>query len=487
MTRAGLLASALLLACGLAGCSLAPKYHEPETAIPVAYKEDGPWKHAKPADTIVRGAWWRIYRDDLLNRLEVRVDIANQTLATAIADYDLARAFAAEAGASLLPFVGSGGALTRNRQSSERPLRGSNQPNRYGNNFLDVEATYELDIWGRLRNLAQAGTNLAQASAADLETVRLSLHAELANDYLALRGLDAQSKLLADTVTAYGKALELTRNRYQGHIASGIDVSRAEAQLAAARAQVSEVAAQRALFEHAIASLVGEPASSFSIAPAVVQIPVPVVPTGVPSALLQRRPDIAAAERRVAAANADIGAAKAAFYPDVNLAALIGFQDTGYGNLIAAPFSFWSLGPSLAQPIFEGGLLEAAEAAAVSQYKGAQAQYRQTVLSAFQEVEDDLALLNHLGQEAVDEGQAVAAAERTLNLSLSLYRDGAINYLDVVVAQTAALQAEQTAIILATRQQQASVLLIRALGGGWSRPELPSEEAAQSIDAIKMP
>ncbi len=476
----------LLSAAALAGCDLAPEYKPPSMTLPagfkeVAVKDPGPWQPARPSDALPRGDWWTDYQDKTLDDLEAQVDAANPDLAVAVAQYDEARAFAAEAGAQLVPFVTAGASATRNRQSAERPLRSAHQPNQYGANTLDLQVSYDFDFWGRIHNLVATGQALAQASAADLEGVRLGLHTELANDYVAIRGLDAELKLLADTVDAYTRAAQLTQDRYQGKIASGIDVSRSQSQLDSARALTADVTASRALLEHAIASLVGKPASSFTLAPAIVTLKLPSIPLAVPSLLLQRRPDIAGAERRVAAANAGIGVAKAAFYPDISLSLLGGFQDTGsIAGLVSAPMSFWSVGPGLVAPIFEGGLLEAQEQRAYAQFDEESNRYRSTVLAAFQEVEDNLALLNHLGQETQDETAAVRETERTANLSLTLYKDGALSYLDVVVAQTDALNAERTLIDLNTRRLQASVRLFRAIGGGFSADQLPDSDTASS-------
>ncbi len=472
----------LLAMTALAGCSLAPDYNRPAMVSPVAYKEAGPWAPAKPSDDMPRRDWWKDFGDATLDGLEDKIDAANPDLAASVARYDQARAYAAQASASFLPSLDLNGSATQNRQSAKRPLRSPGQPNQYGANSIGVEASYELDFWGRIRNTVAAGESTAQARGADVETTRLGLHAELASDYVALRGLDAELKLLTDTEAAYMRAQQLTHDRYESKIASGIDVSRSDSQLESARALESDIRGQRAVLEHAIASLVGTPASDFSIAPAVVDMPLPAVPTGMPSTLLQRRPDIAAAERRVAAANATIGVARAAFYPNITLSLMGGFQNTGGGlGLLAAPFSFWSLGPSLALPLFEGGKRRAAEAQAYAVLDEAGGNYRSTVLSAFQEVEDDLALLHHLGQEAEDQAQAVTAAEHTADLSLTLYHDGAASYLDVVVAQTDALQTERTLLDLRTRRLQADIRLARAVGGGWSTADLPGTEMVDTI------
>lgn len=468
--------AALGVALALSACDLAPEYHAPEVELPVTYKETGPWLPAQPADAQPRGDWWRDYHDDVLNQLEAAVDTANPNLAAAAAAYDRARAFASQAEAGLLPNFGFAGGLSDNRQSDNRPLRSKNQPTYYGANTIGFQSGYEVDLWGRVRDLVSAGQDQAEASEADLESVRLSLHAELAVDYVSLRGLDLEIQLLRDTVANYEKALRLTQTLFAGKIVSAIDVSRAQSQLSTAQAQVSDITARRALLEHAIASLVGKPASSFSIAPVTQEITLPDVPLGLPSTLLQRRPDIAAAERRVAAANQLVGVAKAAFYPSLTISAGFGTQDTEL-NLMDLPNRFWSIGPSLNLPIFNNGLLDAQLAASKASFDQAGQYYRATVLQAFQEIEDNLALSHWLQQEARDEETASAAAERTLQLSLNLYRDGIASYLEVVTAQTEVLTAERAVLSLRTRQLQANIGLIRALGGGWSDDRLAKDKS----------
>jgi NodT family efflux transporter outer membrane factor (OMF) lipoprotein len=467
------LAFALAASALVGGCSFAPRYRLPPTPAPVAFKEQGPWTTATPAEQLRRGAWWTRYGDPELDALESRTETSNPTLAEAVARFDQANAFAREARAGLMPTVSANASATRNRQSNDRPLRSASQPSYYAADTIQGTAAYELDLWGRLRNLANAARAQTQASAADEEDVRLSLEAQLADDYVRLRGLDAQATLLRQTVDDYARANQLTNIRHTGGVASGVDVGRSTTQLEAARAQVNDVAAQRALYEHAIATLVGETPSALSIPVQAETIALPNVPTGLPSTLVQRRPDVAAAERNAAAANFQIGVAKAAFFPDISLQALGGLQNTGGGNLIGAPDSFWTLGPALAQTIFDGGLRRARLAASRAAFTEASQAYRAVVLRAFQEVEDNLALLNDLAAESTDEDAAVVAARRTEALTLIRYRDGAVNYLEVVIAQNAALDAERAAIALRTRRLQASVALIRALGGGWDTSLAP--------------
>jgi NodT family efflux transporter outer membrane factor (OMF) lipoprotein len=470
--------TALLL---LAGCDLAPDYTPPVVEVPVTYKEQGPFGPAHPADTLPRGPWWVSYGDAELDTLEDRIDTDNPDLAVALSVYTRARAFAAEAEAADYPTVGLASSLSTNKQSEHRPLRSHGQPTYFGGNTLNVQASYEVDLWGRINDEIVAGEESAQASAADLESVRLSLHTELANDYMQLRGWDARIALFQNTVTAYAQALQLTQNRFAGKIASGLDVSRAEAQLASAKAAIVDAVAARALLEHAIATLVGVPAPEFSVPPPTVPLKLQDIPIGLPSTLLERRPDIASAERQVAAANEGIGVAESAFYPSLSIGAEYGTQSTDL-NLLELPNSFWSIGPSAALPLFEGGLRHAELAGAKAAYEGEIANYRQTVLNGFQEVEDNLSLLQSLKQEEADQVAASEAAQRTLAMSLNLYKDGAQNYLEVVVSQTEAFQAERAVIDVRTRQFQASVALIGALGGGWSRDQLPGLETVSNIE-----
>ena len=453
---------------GLAGCSLAPPYAPPATPVVTSFKEQGPWTPAAPADAQARGVWWAMFSDPVLDDLEARAETANPSLAAAVAAYDQARALAAQARAGLIPEVDGAAFATRQRRSDNGPLRGVGGPDEFTTNQVGASVAYEVDLWGRLRNLARGAGDRAQASAADLRSMRLSLQAELADDYLTLRGLDAQLRLLRTTETAYARALDLTQILHNGGAATGLDVARAQTQLSGIRAQITDVGAQRALMEHAIAALVGESASAFSLAPVDAALPQPKVAVSAPSTLLQRRPDIAAAERRAAAANADIGVARAALFPALTLDGSAGWQSGGGINLIQAPNAIWMVGPQLAGAIFDGGRRKAGVAASRAAFDQASANYRAAVLNAFRDVEDQMALANRLAAEAQDQTAAVTAARRSVELANIRYKEGAATYLDVVTAQTAALTAEQAAIQLNTRRLQASVNLTRALGGAWS-------------------
>ncbi|CAN5319755.1 efflux transporter outer membrane subunit [soil metagenome] len=465
MAKRALLAG--VMASTLAGCSFAPVYHPPVTPAPPAFKEASPWTAAQPADLAARGPWWTLYGDTTLDTLEARIGTDNPTLAGALGRYDQASAYLRQAHAGLFPTVGAEADVERIRQSDTRPLRGTTQPAEYGNAATGISIGYELDLWGRVRNSVAAGKAEAQASADDLAAIRLSLEAQLADSYVRLRGDDQQMALLSATVDAYAKADAMTQRRFQGGIASGIDTGRSGTQLAEAQAQLDDVRAARALTEHAIASLVGTPASSFAIPGAVVPLALPAVPTGLPATLLERRPDVAAAERRMAAANAEIGVAKAAFFPAITLGGQAGFQSGGVPGLFAAPSTFWSIGPGAVLNLFDGGKRRAQVAVARAAWTQATAAYRGELLQAFQDVEDNLAQLHHLGDEAQAEDRAVQQAGQTEALSLNRYVKGAVTYLDVVTAQTTALRTRRVALELGTRRLQASIGLVRATGGGW--------------------
>ncbi|HVV27103.1 MAG TPA: efflux transporter outer membrane subunit [Rhizomicrobium sp.] len=463
----------LLVVLALSGCDLAPDYQAPSPPPVATYKETGPWVQATLQTALPREAWWTLYGDTTLNGLEDRIATDNPTLAQAQARYDAAQGYLEQAQSSILPSIGIGGHASTDKQSANRPLRSANQPTYYGDNAVAASVGWDLDLWGRIRNEVKAGKAQAQASYADMEGVKLSLQAQLADDYMSLRELDAQAALLRDAIGIYQKALNLTNYRHDKGIASGLDVGRAQAQFSDAQAQLADVLGRRALMEHAIASLVGDPASTFAVAPQMVALKVPNIPTDMPAMLLQRRPDVAAAERMVAATNAGIGVARAAFFPDISLSALGGFMNTGSDGLFAAPDAYWAVGPGMALTLFDNGRHEGQLAVARAANASAAAAYRATVLKAFQDVEDNRALLNRLAEAADAKARSVAAATKTQDLAMALYRNGALGFLDVVVAQTTALTAQQAQLTLQTRRLQASVGLIKAIGGGWSARELP--------------
>lgn len=465
------LSTALLIA--VSGCSLAPTYKVPTIEVPASWHEgDTSWHRAAPADNLQRGAWWKAFGDATLDKLEGQLESGNLTLAIAASRYDQALAFQAQVHSATLPDVGVSGSADNSRQSDNRPLRGNGQPNEYDANDLHLGAGYELDFWGKVRNEVAQATAQAQASGADLATARLSLQARLADLYFQLRDLDVQADILVQTLKGYDQALTTTRNRVHEGIDSGLAEARARTQLADARAQADENDAQRALTEHAIAVLVGQSPSSFRISPETATPSLPPVPSSVPSSILQRRPDVAAAERRTFAANAGIGVTRAAFFPDFSLTALAGFQNTGTNPFFAYGNRLWAVGPALSLSLFDGGLRRARERAARDEFDQASSQYKLTVLNAFQEVEDNLALLDRLGREATNEQEAVAAAAESQRIAQNRYDEGVVNYLEVVTAQSAFLQAKRSAATIDTRRLQASVNLVRALGGGWDASEL---------------
>jgi outer membrane protein, multidrug efflux system len=455
-----------------AGCDMAPPYRAPKVDLPAKFKEAGNVKIAEPSDDLPRGAWWTTFRDPTLNALEPQVDEENQTLAVAFANYEIARANLQQAEAGLFPTLDQYSQFTDNRQSEHRTYRTptSGQPNYYGNNELLAQASYEVDLWGRVHDTIKSNAAQVQAQAALLENVRLSLHGQLANAYVALRGIDRDLKLLKDTQKAYQDALTLTENRFAGKIASPMDVDRAKAELETAKALLDDDMVRRALLEHAIATLVGKPASSFSIPSAPIAVGNPKWPTAAPSSLLERRPDVAASERQVAAANQQVGIARTAFYPRFFLNLSAGTEDRGL-RLFDLQNALYSIGPSVTLPIFDGGVNAAQLKAAYAGRDAALATYRQTVLHAVQDVEDALASRRYLSKENQRLNAAVDAERRVLAVALDLYRDGATAYLDVTTAQEALLGQQRAALGLLTRQLAASVNLFVALGGGWSPPE----------------
>jgi NodT family efflux transporter outer membrane factor (OMF) lipoprotein len=455
----------------LGACSLAPPLKTPDMPTADAYKEMGPWTQAQPADRLPRDSWWTLYDNTELDEFEKRLITGNPTLAASLANYAQARALADQARAGLFPTLGLSANVTRNRDSINAPLRLPTAPAYYNYNSVGGSVSYELDLWGQIHNEVVAGQANAAAAAADLENARLSLIAQLVEDYVQLRSLDRNSAILDDTVKAYTRAFELTQQRHDAGIAPGLDVSQAQTQLNAARSQAAQTLAQRALMEHAIAALLGVSASTFSIKPQIVPITLPQIPAGVPTTLLQRRPDIAGAQRRMIAANANIGVARAAYFPMLTLGAQGGFESKSFSNLLSAPSAFWAIGPNVLLSVFDGGLRRAQVAQARAEFDASAAYYRSTVVSAFQQVEDSLATINHYHDASVDEKAAVDAAQRTVDFSLALYKQGATDYLTVVTSQTALLQNQLQALTLDTLQLTASVDLIRALGGGWENSE----------------
>jgi NodT family efflux transporter outer membrane factor (OMF) lipoprotein len=431
------------------------------------YKELGQWTHAEPADRLPRDSWWMLYETPEIGDLQRQLLAGNPTLAAALANYAQAQALERQARAGLFPTIGLNSGVSRARESANAPLTGPTTPRYYDDNVLGGSVSYELDLWGQIRNQVAAGEANAQASAADLENARLSLLAQLVDAYVQLRSFDRENAILADTVTAFDRALVLTEQRHGAGIAAGLDVAQAQTQLDAARSQAAQILAQRALTEHAIAALLGVSASTFSIAPAIVDIKLPQIPAGVPTTLLERRPDIAAAQRRMIAANANIGVARAAYFPSLTLGGQGGVQSTAFSNWLTVPSTFWAIGPNALLTVFDGGLRRAQVAQARAEFDASAANYRGVVVAAFQQVEDSLASLNHYYDAAREEKAAVDAAQRTLDLSMALYKQGAADYLTVVTSQTALLQAQLQALNLDTLQLRASVDLVRALGGGW--------------------
>jgi NodT family efflux transporter outer membrane factor (OMF) lipoprotein len=460
---------AMLVAASLSGCSLAPTYKAPDVPVAPAYANaDTPWTEAKPADRLDRNGWWKLYGDARLDALQATLLTNNATLAAALAHYEQSEAFTRQVRAGLFPQIGLNANAQRNRESDTRPLRGATSPSNYNSYTIGAQLDYEVDLWGRVRDTVTAGTAEEAASAADLASVQLSLQAQLADSYLQLNGFDRQIKVLDESITAFARALALTQSRHEGGIASGLDVARAQTQLSNAKSQLTQAQAQRSLVLHAIAVLVGDSASAFSLATDDAPVKVPTIPLDVPSVILQRRPDIAAAERRTAAANARIGIARSAFFPQLTIDGQGGWQSDRWGSIATAPNRFWAIGPTVLLSVFDGGRRKAGVEAAKAATDEAGAQYRDVVLNAFAQVEDNLTLLRDLGTALVDQRAAADAAQRSVDLSLNRYREGAVGYLDVVQAQTAALDARRSVIDLETRQLRASVQLVRALGGGWS-------------------
>lgn len=461
-------AIAVALAAVLAACTVGPDYRRPEVSAPERFRGAGAeWKRAQPGDSLPRGDWWEMFGDPQLNALAKRVEVSNQNMRAAEARFRQAQALTRQARAELFPVVAGRTAADRSR------FGGRSAENSYE---VSLDAAWEPDLWGRVRRSVEASTAALQASAADLESVRLSSLAALVQNYIALRTVDMQAQLLRDTVGAFQRSLDLTRNRYAVGVAAKADVVLAEVQVKSVEADLAELGVQRAQLEHAIALLAGEPASTFSLAPAPLAAAIPKIPAGVPSELLERRPDIAAAERRVAAANARIGVAQSAFYPSLTLSASAGGRSAHFADLLSSPSRFWSIGAALAQLLFDGGARDAVTDQAHAAHDEEVALYRQTVLTGFQEVEDNLATLRILGEEAVLQDAVVRGARQSVEFALNQYKAGTINYLNVIVLQTSALNQERTAVNLLGRRLAASVQLVKALGGGWDAVALKLAE-----------
>jgi NodT family efflux transporter outer membrane factor (OMF) lipoprotein len=467
----------------LDGCMVGPKYVKPTVPTAPAFKEQPPdsykesdgWKTAQPSDQAIRGDWWEIFGDAQLNALEDQVTTSNQDLKVSEARLREARAEIRFNRASLFPTISTSPSITSERVSANEPYFPATQANNGTGDFtLPVDLSYEVDLWGRVRRTVNASREEAQATAADLQTASLSLHAELAIDYFELRSADDQKQLLDDTVKAYTEALQLTQNRFEGGASPKSDVAQAKTQLDAARVQDTDIAVIRAEYEHAIATLIGEPPAQFSLPPLPqTKLQLPVIPVGVPSSLLERRPDIAAAERRVDEANEQIGIARAAYFPTLDIGATGGFEGTSITNWFNWPSRLWAVGPQFSETLFDAGRRHATSEAATANYDGTVATYRQTTLSAFQEVEDNLAALRILETEAAQQHEATASAQESLQLFTNRYVGGVDNYLQVITAQTIYLADERNDIDIQRRRMDASVLLVKAVGGGWDTSKLP--------------
>ena len=475
--RAGFAALAMSLL--LASCMVGPKYSKPQVASAPAYGEQAPasfenvpgWKTAEPSDATTRGKWWEIFGDSDLNALEEQVGPANQSLKVAEANYRQARTQIQFNRSNLFPTVSAGALITTSRTSTNNP---TGLPGReYGNFALPISASWEPDLWGRVRRSITSAKELTQASAADLANVKLLLETDLAIDYFEARSVDAQKKLLDDTVVAYQKALDLTQNRYNGGVASRVEVEQAQTQLQQTQAQDIDLGVARAQYEHAVAVLIGRLPEGYHLPNEPLRQTPPAVPLGVPSQLLERRPDIAGAERRLAFANEQIGIARAAYFPDLVISGTGGLQAGSIVDWFTWPSRYWAAGPQIAETLYDAGRRRASLQNAEAGYDANVANYRQTSLTAFQEVEDNLAALRVLEEEAAKQHEATTSAENSLQLSLNRYKGGLVTYLEVITAQGIALSNERTDVDLMRRRMDASVQLIRALGGGWNTSKLP--------------
>ena len=479
----------------LAGCRVGPNYNRPPAPVSAKFKESPPagWKQAEPGGAFLPVKWWQIYNDPALNALEEQVSISNQNVLQAEAQYREAKAVAREARAALFPTVSGNISVTETHAGGvgvTNASTGTNSPANSGNRTfysLPVNVSWEPDLWGSIRRSITGNIATAQATAADLDAARLLFQAELAQDYFQIHGIDGEADLLGRTTVSYEEFLTLTRNRFASGVASDLDVAQAESQLYSAQASLIELGVQRAQLEHAIAILIGKPPADLSIAPASLNLPPPPVPIALPSDLLERRPDVAGSERRVAAANEQIGIAMAAFYPVLNVSADAGFQSSSISSWFSWPTLFWSVGPQLSQTLFDAGRRRAVVAQERAAYDATVAAYRQSVLTALQQVEDNLAALRILATESDKQQQTIQATDRALNISTVQYKAGTTSYLTVTIAQAASLNSQTAAVVLLSRRLTASVLLVQALGGGWSATRLPSRQDVMAVSSQKKP
>ena len=467
--RAAIVAIALF-----GGCAVGPDYERPDAEVPQAYKEAGAWKLAQPQDEASRGKWWEIFKDPQLGALLEQVEISNQNVLASEAQFRRARSLLAASRAGYFPTVTADASIVRSRSPSGL-IGGTTAGRTITNRSATLDAGWELDLWGRVRRTVESNEANAQASAADLAAARLSAQAALASNYFLLRVLDAQKQILDDNVAALQRSLDLTKNRYAAGVAAKVDLVQAETQLKSTLADAIDTGVQRAQLEHAIAILIGKPPAAFSLPPTPLAVTMPAIPPAVPSALLERRPDIAAAERTVAAANAQIGVAKAAYFPALSLSGTLGSRAADASQWFTVPSRFWSIGPALSLPLFDAGLRRAQTDQAIAAYDATVAEYRQAVLTGFQEVEDNLAALRILEEEAKVQEDAVRAARESVILTTNQYKAGTVSFLNVAVVQASQLNNERAAMVTLGRRLVAAVTLVKALGGGWSAAELAAD------------
>ena len=457
------------------GCAVGPDYERPDAEVPQAYKEAGAWKLAQPQDEASRGKWWEIFKDPQLGALLEQVEISNQNVLASEAQFRRARSLLAASRAGYFPTVTADASIVRSRSPSGL-VGGTTAGRTITNRSATLDAGWELDLWGRVRRTVESNEANAQASAADLAAARLSAQAALASNYFLLRVLDAQKQILDDNVAALQRSLDLTKNRYAAGVAAKVDLVQAETQLKSTLADAIDTGVQRAQLEHAIAILIGKPPAAFSLPPTPLAVTMPAIPPAVPSALLERRPDIAAAERTVAAANAQIGVAKAAYFPALSLSGTLGSRAADASQWFTVPSRFWSIGPALSLPLFDAGLRRAQTDQAIAAYDATVAEYRQAVLTGFQEVEDNLAALRILEEEAKVQEDAVRAARESVILTTNQYKAGTVSFLNVAVVQASQLNNERAAMVTLGRRLVAAVTLVKALGGGWSPAEIAADK-----------